>query len=160
MRRKEERKKCHRCHEKIKEEKSARKRIGRGPGRWLELPLSLAGADADEVADGEVDEIGVIDVENPETEDVTEGVGKGLELEWESDVDSVPTVMVLVPDEVDRFSIDWGMEIDDVAAGNGELNDPDIPRSLKEVQHRLAYIKETQTGRMLKIHGKVYLRWH
>jgi hypothetical protein len=45
-------------------------------------------------------------------------------------VDSVPTVMVLVPDEVGGFSIDWGMEIDDVAAGRGELNDPDIPCSL------------------------------
>lgn len=38
--------------------------------------------------------------------------------------------MVRVPDEVDGFLIDWGMEIDDVAARSGELNDPDIPRSL------------------------------
>ena len=92
--------------------------------------MDLAGADADEVADGETDEIGVIDVENPDTEDVTEDVGKVLELGCERDVDSVPTVMVLVLDETDGFSIDWGMEIDDVAAGSGESNDPDIPLSL------------------------------
>lgn len=47
--------------------------------------MSFAGADADEedageVVDGKTDEIRVIDVESPETEDVTEGVGKGLEL--------------------------------------------------------------------------------
>jgi hypothetical protein len=132
MRRKEERKKCEGCYEKEAEKKSARKRTDRGSGRWLELPLDLAGADADEEdADEVVDgEIGVIDVENPETEDVTEGVGKGLELGWKRDVDSVPTVMVLVPDEVDGFSMDWGMDFDDVAAGSGELNDPDIPLSL------------------------------
>lgn len=80
MRRKEERKKCHSCYEKKKEEKSARKRTCRGPGRCLELPLDGSSAGANEVVDGEADEIGVIDVESPETEDVTEGVRKGLEL--------------------------------------------------------------------------------
>jgi len=73
----ETRKKCHRCYEKKKEEKIARKRTGRGLGKRLELPLDLAGADADDVVDSEADEICVVDVENPETEDVTEGVGKG-----------------------------------------------------------------------------------
>ena len=33
MRRKEERQKCHGCYEKKTEEKSARKRAGRSPGR-------------------------------------------------------------------------------------------------------------------------------
>ena len=131
----ERRRKCYGIYEKNAEEKSARKRTGRRPGRWVELPLSFAGADADEedageVVDGKTDEIRVIDVESPETEDVTEGVGKGLELRWERDVDSVPTVMVLVPDEVDESSIDWGMGNDDVAAGSGELNDPDISLNL------------------------------
>ena len=126
----EKKKECHSCYEKKTEEKSARKSTGRGPGRWLELPLVWAAVDVVEVVDGETDEIGVIDVENPETEDVTEGVGKGLELGWGRDVDSVPTVMVLVPDEVGGFLIDWGMGIDDVAASSGELNDPDIPLSL------------------------------
>jgi hypothetical protein len=130
MRRKGIRKKCPGCYEKKTEEKSAIKRTGRSPGWWLGLPFNLAGADTDEVVDGETDEIGVIEVESLETEDVTEGFGKELELKWERDVDSVPTVMVLVPDEVDRFLIDWGMGIDDVAAGSGELSDPDIPRSL------------------------------
>jgi len=125
-------KKCHGCYEKKVEKKSARKRTGRDPGRWLELPLSLAGADTDEVVDCETDEIGVIDVESLEREDVAEGVGKGG---WERDVDSVPTVMVLVPDEVDGFLIDWGMEIDDVAAGSGESNDPDIPLSRKNAEY-------------------------
>lgn len=131
----ERRKKCHCCYEKKAVEKSASKRTGRGPGRWLEPPLSLAGADADEedageVVDGETDEIRVIEVESPETEGVTEGVGKGLELRWGRDVDSVPTVMVLVPDEVDESSIDWGMGNDDVAAGSGLSNDPDISLNL------------------------------
>lgn len=80
MRRKEERKKGHRCYEKKKEVKSARKRTGRDPGRCLELPLDESSAGADEVVDGEADEIGVIDVESPETEDITEPVRKGLEL--------------------------------------------------------------------------------
>ena len=117
----EGRKNCHSCYVKKAEEKSARKRTGRGPGRWLELPLDLTGADEDKVVDGETDEIGVVDVESLEAEDVTERVGKGLELvwEWERDVDSVPIVMVLVPDEVDEISIDWGMDIDEVASGNG-----------------------------------------
>jgi len=75
---KERRKKCHGCYEKKKEEKSARKRTGTRLGRRLELPLDVAGA---EVVDNEADdEVCVIDVENPETEEVTEGVGKGLEL--------------------------------------------------------------------------------
>lgn len=129
MRRKE-RKKCHRCYEKKKEEKNARKRTGKGAGRCLELPLDVFDADADEVVDGEADEIGVVDVESPETEDVTRRVRKGLELGLERDVDSVPTVMVLVPDEVDGFSIDLGIAIGDVAAGRGDLNDPHIPRNL------------------------------
>ena len=77
MRRKEER---DGFYEKKREEKKARKRTGRGPGRCFEPPLVLAGADADEVVDSETDEVCVIDVENPETEDVTEGVDKGLEL--------------------------------------------------------------------------------
>jgi hypothetical protein len=38
--------------------------------------------------------------------------------------------MVLVLDEVGVFVSDWGMEDVDVAAGSGELNDPDIPLSL------------------------------
>jgi len=135
MRRKGIRKKCPCYYEKKTEEKSTIKRTGRSPGWWLGLPLSLAGADTDEVVDGETDEIGVIEVESLETEDVTEGFGKELELKWERDVDSVPTVRVLVPDEVDGFSIDWGMEIDDVAAGSGELNDPDIPRSRKNDEY-------------------------
>jgi len=134
MRRKE-RKKCYGCYEKKKEEKSARKRTGRGLGRWLELPLDLSGIDADEVVDNETDEVSVIDVENPEKEDVTEGVGKGLELGRERDVDSVPTVIVLVRDEVDGFLIDWGMGNDDVAAGSGESNDPDIPHSPKKAEY-------------------------
>lgn len=119
MRGKEESKKCHGGYEKKTEEKSARKRTGRGPGRWLELPLDVADADADEVVvDGETDDgIDVIDVESREAEVVTEGVvGKR---DCERDVDSVPTVMVLVPTEVDGSLIDWGMEIDDVAAGSG-----------------------------------------
>jgi len=95
------------CYEKKREEKKARKRTGRGPGRCLELPLELTGADADEVVvDSEIDDICVIDVENPETEDVTEGVDKGLEVGRERNVDSVPTVMVLVFDEVDGFLIE------------------------------------------------------
>lgn len=78
-----------------------------------------------------IDEIGVIDVESRETEDVTEGAGKVLELGRERDVDSVPTVMVLVLDEVDVCSNDWGgMGIDDVAAASGESNDPHIPLNL------------------------------
>ena len=131
MRGKEGRRKRHGCYEKRKEEKRARKRTGRGLGRWLEHPLDGVVAGADEVVDSEADELCVIEVENPETEDVTEGVGKGVELGWEREVDNVPTVMVLVRDEVDGFLIDWGMGIDDVAAGSGESNDPDIPHSLK-----------------------------
>jgi hypothetical protein len=88
-------------------------------------------ADADEVVDGEADEVGVIDVENLETEDVTESVRTGLELGSERDIDSVPTVMVLVPDEVDGSLIDLGIGIGDNAAASGDLNDPHIPRSLK-----------------------------
>jgi hypothetical protein len=63
-----------------------------------------------------------------------EGVGEGLDLGVERDVDSVPTVMVLVPDEVD-FPIDWGMEIDDVAASSGDFNEPDIPLSWKNAEY-------------------------
>ena len=126
----EERKKEMARYEKKKEEKSARKRTGRGPGRCLELPLELAGADADEVVDSEADETGVIDVESLEAESVVEGVGKRLELASGRDVDSVPTVMVLVLDGEDGFVIDLGMAIDDVAASSGESNDPVIPRSL------------------------------
>jgi len=135
MRRKGIRKKCPECYEKKTGKKSAIKRTGRSPGWWLGLPLSLVGADTDEVVDGETDEIGVIEVESLETEDVTEGVGKELELKWERDVESVPTVMVLVPDEVDGFLIEWGMEINDVAAGSGELNDPVIPVNRKNGEY-------------------------
>ena len=54
--------------------------------------------------------------------------------------------MVLVLDGVDGFSVDCGMETDDVRAGSGESSDPDIPLSLnKEVQYRLTYSKGTQT---------------
>jgi len=74
-----ESKKCHGCYEKKKEEKSARKRTGARLGRWLEPPLELAGV---EVVDSEADEVCVVvvDVENPEVEEVTEGVGKVLKL--------------------------------------------------------------------------------
>lgn len=112
------RRKRHGCYEKRKEEKRARKRISRGLGRWLEHPFDVVVAGADEVVDSEVDEICVIDVENPETEDVTDGFGKGVELVSRGEVDSVPTVMVLVRDEVGGFLIDWGMGSDDVAAGS------------------------------------------
>jgi len=47
----------------------------------------------------------------------------------------VPTVVEAVPDGVDGFFIDWGMGIEEVAAGSGEANDPDIPLSLKNAEY-------------------------
>jgi len=133
----ERRKSFNGCYENKAEEKIARKRAVRGPGRWLALPLDwvalvelVAGSEA--VFDFEIG----VEVESSlgEVEDsIAEVVGasKELELGWERDVDSVPTVIVGVTDEVDEFSIDLGMGIDAVAEGNGELNDPDIPVSVK-----------------------------
>ena len=134
-----EKEKSHGCYEKRAKERSTRKRTGRGPGRWLGLPLVLAGADAvEEVVDIGAD---VVDVRSPDVngaeevagrEDVGgEDVGEGLELGRKREGDRVPIVMVVVfDDEADGLSRDLGMGIDDVAEGSGELNDPDIPLSL------------------------------
>lgn len=111
--------------------KSAMKRTGRGPGRRRGLPLFLflAVADAEkEVVEEEV-KVGACDVENPEVTG-TEEDARRLGLERGRDVDKLPTVAVAVPDGVDKFFIDWGMGIEEIAAGSGEVNDPDISLSL------------------------------
>jgi len=128
-------KKNHGCHEKKTEEKSASKRTGRGAERWLELPLDLELAVAD--AEEEVDNIETagLDVENPELDVKEVDVGGRPEVGGERDGDKVPTVSVLVPDRIDGVWIDWGMGIEDVAAGSGELNDPVIPVSRKNGEY-------------------------
>jgi len=79
-----------------------------------------------------------VDVESLEIVDgVAVVVGATKRLELGRDVESVPTVTVCVPDEVDGFVSDAGMGIDDVAAGSGESNDPDIPASLKYGEYPL-----------------------
>ncbi len=80
------------------------------------------------------------------------GVGVGVEednvevisLAWEIDeeelcvedvegvVERLPTVIVLVDDEVCERVREGAIGMDEVADGNGELNDPDIPERLKE----------------------------
>lgn len=128
-------------YEKKAEEEIAKKRTNRGTGRWLGLPLAPLALDVganEEVVDVKIGvevEAGIVDVESLEMDVRVDGVAavadasKGLDRE--RDVASVPTVMVRVPDEVDESVSDSGMGIDDIAAGSGELNDPDIPVRLK-----------------------------
>ena len=115
--------KCNGGYKRKKAEEIARKRRDRG---WLAARLAPAalGEGASEVVDVEVGvevKVGFIDVESLETEVVGVAVVIG------ASVDSVPTVTVRVPDEVDEVARDFGMGIDDIAAASGEAKDPDIP---------------------------------
>lgn len=139
----EKRRKCNGGYEKKKTaEEIARKRTDRDPGRQLALllaPATLgagAGVEVVETKIGVEVEAGIVDIESLEMDATVDGVAvvvsdrNGPELGGGTDVDSVPTVTVCVPDEVRDFVNDEGMGIDDVAASRGESNDPDIPVNL------------------------------
>jgi len=113
--------------------KSARRRAGRDLGWWFELPLVVVGAEAEEDVDIET---AVCDLENPEV-DLTEDVGRELEVERGGDLERVPIVAVFVLDGVGWSLSDWGMGIEDVAAGSGESNDPDISLNPKKAEYEM-----------------------